>query len=190
MRRRERAFRSRPHSYTMRRLVWFQHMMWHLTGAYISVTPRRFTQQSHHAGFMVNPSLWTCAALMFQWNIISICTRTGGALDSAHPTRSYEFFFPCFEPSVTKGVTQQSDMLVTLVPRSQPRTIPQCLCSSPPPCSATALIGKLSSKMGTHSTATHHPGCRKCQPDFLLKFLGYRRRTSSFLTIICAVFLL
>lgn len=39
-RRRERAFRSRPRGYTMRRLARFRSMIWHLTEVRISAAPK------------------------------------------------------------------------------------------------------------------------------------------------------
>lgn len=87
-RRRERAFRSRPHCYTMRRLARFRPMIWHLTEVRIGTAPKE-----------VHPAVTSCCVhgqlLPLRRRIdtvmIFLCQETGFFL----------FFFPSIPAAVT-----------------------------------------------------------------------------------------
>lgn len=83
-------------------------MMWHLADARFSIE-WRFIQQSHHAGCIVNPSLWICVTSTFPRSIQAVFTRVhvGIVLN-----QSFFSFFAnksklSFESSLTQGAAKQ-----------------------------------------------------------------------------------
>lgn len=87
-------------------------MMWHLADARFSIE-WRFIQQSHHAGRIVNPSLWICVASMFPRSkqAVFMCA-CGHLFSNIVLNQSFFSFFTkksklSFESSLTQEAAKQ-----------------------------------------------------------------------------------